>query len=150
MIDLKILPEFKKTISQQGLIQAAQAVLHHQSVLDADLTLVLTGDAQIQALNHDYLAIDAPTDVLSFPSSQTDPDSGLRYLGDIIISIPSAKANASMREHSLEAELTLLVVHGMLHLFGYDHAEPEEKRLMWEAQAVILVSLGISPTIVHE
>ena len=132
------------------LVRAANATLLQQSAPDADLTLVLTGDAQIQSLDRDFLGKDAPTDVLSFPASETDPETGRRYLGDIIISVPRAEAQSIAAGHSLKAELSLLVVHGVLHLLGHDHARVEEKARMWAAQSEALTRLGISSTIVHE
>ena len=74
-----------------------------------------------------YLGIDGPTDVLSFPASEMDPETGVHYIGDILISIPRAQAQADAAGHPLEAEVQLLVVHGVLHLLGHDHAQAEEK-----------------------
>jgi len=113
---------------------------------DADLTLLLTGDDQIQELNHQFLGIDAPTDVLSFPAEEFDPDSGLLYLGDIILSYPRALNQAAESGHPVQDELQLLVVHGVLHLLGYDHAEPAGKAEMWALQADVLRQLGCSIT----
>jgi probable rRNA maturation factor len=132
------------------LERAAKEALVQQSAPDGDLTLVLTNDAQIQALDRDFLGKDAPTDVLSFPACETDPDTGCRYLGDIVISVPRAEVQSIAMGHSLEAELSLLVIHGVLHLLGHDHAGVEEKARMWAAQSEILTRLGIPPTIVHE
>ena len=124
------------------LEQAARAALDHQSA-DGDLTLVLTEDEQLQRLNRDYLGVDAPTDVLSFPASETDPETGRRYLGDILLSIPRADEQARAAAHPLADEAQLLVVHGVLHLLGYDHANFREKAKMWKAQGKILESLGL-------
>ncbi len=150
MINIEINPEFQRVFMPDTLERAARATLLQQSAPDADLTLVLTGDAQIQALDRDFLGKDAPTDVLSFPASETDPETGRRYLGDIVISVPRAEAQSISAGHSLEAELSLLVVHGVLHLLGHDHAGAEEKVRMWAAQSEVLTRLGISPTILHE
>ena len=132
------------------LERAAKAALLQQSAPDADLTLVLTGDAQLQALDRDFLGKDSPTDVLSFPAFETDPETGRPYLGDIIISVPRAESQSIAAGHPLESELSLLVVHGVLHLLGHNHAEAEERTRMWAAQSEILTRLGIPPTIVHE
>jgi probable rRNA maturation factor len=105
---------------------------------------------RLQELNRDYLGIDAPTDVLSFPASETDPETGARYLGDILISVPRAQSQAEAAGHALESEVQLLVVHGVLHLLGHDHAKPEEKRRMWKAQAEILESLGLGDIQIRE
>lgn len=110
---------------------------------DADITIVLTDDRQMHELNRDFLGVDAPTDVLSFPASEEDPETGTSYLGDIIISIPRAAQQALTGGHPLEAEVQLLVVHGVLHLLGHDHAEAEEKALMWNEQAKVLERLGL-------
>jgi len=150
MNNIDIDPEFSRLFSLDTLERAANATLAQQSAPDADLTIVLTGDKQIQTLDRNYLGKDNPTDVLSFPASETDPETGRLYLGDIIISVPRAEAQSSAGGHTLEAELSLLVVHGVLHLLGHDHAQGDEKKRMWEAQNGILISLGVSPTIIHE
>jgi probable rRNA maturation factor len=110
---------------------------------DADITIVLTDDRQLHELNRDFLGVDAPTDVLSFPSDESDPETGATYLGDILISIPRATEQAQAAGHPVEAEVQLLVVHGVLHLLGHDHAEAEEKALMWNEQAKVLERLGL-------
>lgn len=133
------------------LERAAKAALGNQSAsLESDLTIVLTDDERIQELNRDYLGIDAPTDVLSFPASETDPETGSPYLGDILISLPYAARSAAKAGHSLEAEVQLLVVHGVLHLLGHDHAKAREKARMWKAQAEILESLGLGGIKIRE
>ena len=132
------------------LERAARLALDLSGVPAADLTVVVTGDAQIQTLNRDFLEIDAPTDVLSFPADEPDPETGRRYLGDVVISLPRATEQARERGHPVEAEVQLLVVHGVLHLLGHDHAGADEKARMWAAQADILEHLGVSPKIVHE
>lgn len=133
------------------LERAARLTLDSQSVpADVDLTIVLTDDAQLQALNRDYLGLDAPTDVLSFPASESDPETGTSYLGDILISIPRAAEQAQAAGHRVEDEVQLLVVHGTLHLLGHDHAGAEEKARMWTAQAEVLARLGLSHIKIQE
>jgi probable rRNA maturation factor len=135
-------PSLQTNLAAKILEQAARAVLTHQSA-DGDLTIVLTDNAQLHELNRDYLGIDAPTDVLSFPASETDPETARRYLGDILISVPRAEEQARTAGHPLEAEVQLLIVHGTLHLLGYDHAGKEDKTRMWKAQAEVLERLGL-------
>ncbi|RPJ24362.1 MAG: rRNA maturation RNase YbeY [Chloroflexi bacterium] len=133
------------------LADAAKAALEHESQpLDSELSIILTDEARLHELNLNYLGIDAPTDVLSFPASETDPETGARYIGDILISAPRAQAQAEAAGHPLEAELQLLVVHGVLHLLGHDHARPEEKARMWKAQAEALESLGLGHIQIRE
>ncbi len=114
------------------------------ALVDADMTIVLTDDKQLHELNLEYLGVDSPTDVLSFPASDSDPETGTPYLGDILISIPRAAQQAQAAGHPVEAEVQLLVVHGTLHLLGHDHAEAEEKARMWNAQAEVMSRLGLS------
>ena len=142
--------ESDQTFPTDSLERAARAVLDLSGIPDADLSIVLVDDARIQALNRDFLAHDAPTDVLSFPADEPDPETGRRYLGDVVISLARAEEQARERGHAAEAELQLLVVHGVLHLLGHDHAEPGEKERMWMAQAQALERLGVSSKIVHE
>jgi probable rRNA maturation factor len=114
------------------------------ALASVDMTIVLTDDAQLQELNREYLGVDAPTDVLSFPAAEADPETGAPYLGDILISIPRAMQQAEAAGHSIEAEVQLLVVHGTLHLLGHDHAKAQEKARMWKAQAEVMSKLGLS------
>jgi len=149
VIHIEVNPTLENTPVSELLERAALAVLAHQSA-DGDLTIVLTDDAQLHELNREYLGIDAPTDVLSFPASETDPETARRYLGDILISVPRATAQAGAAGHALEAEVQLLVVHGILHLLGYDHADVEEKARMWKAQVEVLERLGLGSIKIKE
>jgi len=134
---------------------ACAALKHQKESPKANLSVVLTDNRKLRALNRDYLGIDAPTDVLSFPASEadeseTDPETGSRYLGDILISIPYARKGAKQAGNSLEAEVQLLVVHGVLHLLGHDHAKLKEKAKMWKAQREILIQLGLGDVQIRE
>jgi probable rRNA maturation factor len=141
----------KSPVQDSLLQQAALRTIEHQKVTGpSDLTIVLSNDEHLHELNRLYLGMDAPTDVLSFPFDETDPDTGSRYLGDIIISLSRAATQAEAVDHPVGDELQLLVVHGTLHLLGHDHAEPEEKARMWQAQSEILASLGLANIIVRE
>ncbi len=136
-------------VPKEVVQRAARAALAQQSAR-GDLSIVLTDDAHLQELNRDYLGVDAPTDVLSFPSHETDPQSGRSYLGDILISLPRAAQQARAAGHPVEAEVQLLVIHGVLHLLGYDHARSVEKHRMWAAQAEILQSIGLGNLEIRE
>ena len=143
--------ESEISFPQDLLELAANTALEHESqTLDSDLSIILTDDARLHELNLNYLGVDAPTDVLSFPASETDPETGARYIGDILISIPRAQTQADAAGHPLESEVQLLVVHGVLHLIGHDHAEAEEKARMWKAQAQILKRLGLGQIQIRE
>jgi len=126
----------------QALRAAAEATLQDQGVEDAGLSVVLTDEAAMSALNFQFAGMNEPTDVLSFPDGEPDPDSGQVYLGDVIICPPIALAGAARGRHTLLDELTLLTVHGVLHLLKHGHATEEDRTRMWEAQARILRRLG--------
>ena len=139
---LDVTPKIRRSL-RVLLKQAVRAALQSAcSQEKATISLVLSGDAQLQELNRQYLGIDASTDVLSFPSGEIDPETQQYYLGDVLISYPRAVSQAEASGHPLEAELQLLVVHGVLHLCGHDHSEPDEKAKMWQLQAEILRQLN--------
>jgi probable rRNA maturation factor len=143
MIHIDCLEDFAGSFNDSLLKDAAQLVLATlRPGLEDDLTVVIDSEQALQDLNLEYRGVDAPTDVLSFEMNDPDPESGRMYLGDIIISYPRAKAQAEVAGHALEAELQLLVVHGSLHLLGYDHNHTEDKNQMWAIQAEILKNLG--------
>ena len=133
---------------QNSIIYAAQTALSYEMHASAaNITIALTDDTQLQKLNLEFLQINAPTDVLSFPADERDPETNELYLGDIIVSYPRALVQAATGGHNVRDELFLLVVHGVLHLLGYDHSKEDEKRVMWEHQSEIITKLGstISP-----
>jgi probable rRNA maturation factor len=145
MIAVSIYPRYQDLKIQKLLKNAAEATLAHEGVsADADLSLAIAGDAQLKKLNRQFRDEDHATDVLSFPSGVQDIESGRRYFGDVIISLPRARAQAKAAGHPLQAELQLLAVHGVLHLLGYDHATAAERERMWAAQDEILNGLGLS------
>jgi probable rRNA maturation factor len=129
---------------QPAALQALRLSASPAATGGTGLSIVIGDDAQLQELNRQFLGLDAPTDVLSFPADEVDPDSGERYLGDVIISLPRAAAQAEAAGHSVQDELQLLVVHGVLHLLGFDHADPDEKERMWGIQAQVLHQLGLT------
>lgn len=145
MIHLQIESRYKPHRFDPHLRKAASAALRQQGrqPKEVDLTLVLTGDARLRALNQQFRGVDAATDVLSFGDGGPDAESGRRYLGDVVISVPRARAQARAAGHSLVAELQLLAVHGTLHLLGHDHAKPAQRGAMWAAQDAILHQLGL-------
>ncbi len=114
--------------------------------------MVLVDDAAMSALNRAYRGVTGPTDVLAFPMTEGPfgsawPSSraqaeGPDLLGDVVISAETARRQARPVRGGLRAELALLLVHGILHLVGYDHGTPQERRRMWQKQRVILAGCG--------
>ncbi|MBO4782688.1 MAG: rRNA maturation RNase YbeY [Lachnospiraceae bacterium] len=129
---------------------------------EVQLNLTLTDNEGIHAINKEYRQIDRPTDVLSFPlvdyeepnvfpeniedeaEDYFDLDTGELMLGDIIISVEKCKEQALEFGHSVLREFSFLIVHSMLHLFGYDHMEDDERAVMEQKQREILDAAGIS------
>jgi probable rRNA maturation factor len=139
-----ILAESEHPNYENRLTQVAKITLTTLGAPSGELSLVLGNEEQVRDLNRKYRNIDRPTDVLSFKDESKDPDSGLVYFGDVIIAVPVAKTQAESAGHSVEAELSLLTVHGILHLLDYDHSDNEEKAEMWKIQSKILQSLNLN------
>lgn len=133
---------------------------HEKFPYEAEVNLTLTDNEGIHEINKMYRDIDRPTDVLSFPmlSYETagdfsgledayddnfNPDTGEIMLGDIVISVPKVHEQAKEYGHSDKREYAFLIVHSMLHLFGYDHMTPEEAAFMEQKQRDILEELNI-------
>jgi probable rRNA maturation factor len=111
-----------------------QVLIAEEAAADAELSLVIVGQDRIQELNSSYLDRDEPTDVISFPmlpeQAEKDaaefitPPDGIRHLGEVVISFPQAVIQAEEHNHSVKREVAVLLVHGVLHLLGYDHDVP--------------------------
>ncbi len=117
-----------------------------------EVSLLLAGDALLHRLNRDFRQIDRPTDVLSFPQLEgraalvqhrASPQQPLA-LGDVVISVERARRQAEELGHSLERELGYLLVHGVLHLCGYDHETDEEQAEMRRLEEQALAAVGLA------
>lgn len=122
-----------------------------QQGLPHDLTigLTFTGDDEIRAINNEYRGIDRATDVLSFPLYERDDEielleGELAPFGDIVLSVPHAQAQAAEYGHSVEREVCYLIVHGLMHLAGYDHIEAEDKAEMRAEEEQLLGAIGVT------
>lgn len=112
--------------------------------------LVLVDDASIHELNREHRGVDSPTDVLSFALDEGDDgdvsgsdDDWPHLVGDVIISVERAEAQRVEYGHSLEREIVYLLVHGLLHLYGFDHIEEADRRLMREREEEIMAGLDL-------
>lgn len=147
MIEVTLEVDAPAGLDAPGIIQrAAQGALEAEGRPDGWYSVTVVDDAAIHALNRDYRGIDRPTDVLSFPMEEGEgiaaaPDG---FLGDIIISLPRAAAQAAEYGHSLVRELSFLTIHGTLHLLGYDHIEEDQARQMFARQEDILQKMGVT------
>ena len=135
--------EYREKINLELYKQCAVEVLEIEKADSGMLSLVFTDQEHIHSLNLEYAGVDESTDVLSFTNGDIDPTTDRISFGDVIIAVPVAEVNASSHNCELEEELALLVIHGVLHLLGFDHASPEDKRMMWDRQSTVLANLGI-------
>jgi probable rRNA maturation factor len=138
MLQVQIRPCYRHKLAEDSIYHAAEHAIQLCNLSDYIIGIIITGDREIRQLNLDYRKIDQPTDVLSFNQNYTDPETGLEYLGDVLISVPTAKKQAQIGGHSLDQEIQLLVIHGILHLSGYDHDTRLNQSKMWNLQAKIL------------
>jgi|SRR5215470_2295096 len=109
-----------KKFPGRKLKRIAQKVLEIVEQGQSELTLVLVGNAEIRKLNAKFRKKDYPTDVLSFPAGDRLPE-GESILGDVVISVEKAKAQSRERRRTLNEEIVTLLIHGIVHLLGYDH-----------------------------
>lgn len=119
-------------IETRALRAIGDRMLSELGLDGAELSVLVTHDREIHALNREHRGKDRPTDVLAFPLDDPPASSerGPRLLGDVVISLETAERQARSRRRPLVHEVRFLLAHGILHLIGYDHAEPEEKREM--------------------
>lgn len=137
-----------------------EAMDYAECPYEAEVNVIFTDNEGIQEINREYRNIDSPTDVLSFPlveyktpndfsileensEDYFNPETGELMLGDIVLSADKIKSQAELYGHSVKRELAFLTAHSMLHLFGYDHMEPEEAKVMETKQEEILEKLNI-------
>jgi len=128
-------------IDSKQLERLASAVMERESLPPGELSILITDDTTVRRLNREYAGDDEPTDVLAFSLREGEefasPDGVLR-LGDVIISYPTALRQAVEAGRPVEAEIDHLLVHGVLHLLGYDHAEAEEEERMRRREQELL------------
>jgi probable rRNA maturation factor len=148
-INVQIDEKFQGHLEERQLQHLVEKTLGFEGISSpVELGLVIADEKLVQELNRGYRGRDEPTDVLAFSLSSpqieeaqfpfASPPNGVLHLGEVIISYPQALRQAKEHQHSIEAEIALLIVHGVLHLLGYDHEEPEQDRLMKAREKEIL------------
>jgi len=146
-IVISVEEEFRRLVNRVWCKKIVRQVLKAEEVTHPyEVSMVFTDSGIVKQLNRDYRGVDEPTDVLAFPmllqdkadSSFVLPPDGVTRLGEVIISYPQAVAQAGEQGHSPERELALLIVHGILHLLGYDHEKPEEEDEMRKREKELL------------
>jgi probable rRNA maturation factor len=126
----------------QRILDAAIAESVHADQ-DCALTVMLVDDAESQELHAEHFDDPTPTDVMTFPDDSEDPASGRVLLGDLAVGVQVAAREGAARGRNTAEELTLYILHGLLHLIGYDDVTPAKQKRMWAAQVRLLASEGI-------
>lgn len=116
---------------------------------NSEVNVTFVDNNEIRRLNEKFRDKDSVTDVLSFPLGEngeydSNPDTGAKLLGDVVISLEKAVEQAAEFGHSMEREVCYLTVHSMLHLLGYDHMEPEEKAVMRLKEEIVMTRIGLT------
>jgi probable rRNA maturation factor len=148
-VDVQVARPFRSALRAVWLRRIARHVLAAEDAGPTELGVVITDDATVRELNGRYLGIDESTDVLSFGLGEEDdtpfalPPGEAPSLGEVIISYPTAVRQAEEEGHGVEAEVAHLLVHGVLHLLGYDHVESEDERVMRQREDEILAGLDL-------
>jgi len=150
-LGIQIDKEFRKHLDREWLQRVVEQSLTIKDFdSEVELSLVVTGDEMVQGLNQQYRGIDEPTDVLSFAliernpgdeSSFINPPDGVLHLGEVVISYPQAAKQAEENGQEVKQELDLLIVHGVLHLLGYEHNEPDREKEMRALEEKVLYEI---------
>ncbi len=171
-VDVQVFPDFRKGLPVRWLRELANTALSHglaatatgtnnNEAIRSSMSLVIADDETVQGLNRDYRGLDETTDVLAFSSEHSghyegdgappdaeshDPfitpeDDG--FVGEVVVSYPQCVRQAEAQGRSPRDELALLIVHGVLHLLGYDHLEPGDEKEMQDLEKMCLADVGI-------
>lgn len=141
---------YRNTVRRSGIDarsvkRTAKALLNAVGEGDAALSLSFVDDAEIAQINRTHRGKDKPTDVLSFPLAAGDPVAEHeRLLGDIVISVDTARRQAADYDAPLEAEINRLLIHGVLHVMGHDHEEPDERERMRAEERRLADHIGLT------
>lgn len=142
---------FRNEVKRSGvdvrrLKSVARELLRAVNEADSALSLSLVNDAEIQSLNREHRGKDKPTDVLSFPLYEPGEEGhpeGERLLGDVVISIDTARRQAAEYDAPLQNEIYRLLIHGVLHVLGHDHEEPQERSEMEAEERRLAAAIGM-------
>lgn len=145
-MSIEVLNETDMRVDAREIIACARYVMAEQHVHPrAELCVKLVDEASMEALHRHWMDLPGPTDVMSFPMDELRPgrdgqEPAEGVLGDVVLCPSVAAAQAVEAGHTTDEELLLLTTHGVLHLLGYDHAEPDDERVMFELQRRLLLT----------
>lgn len=144
MINVDLPAKYRHVIDVSLLERTSSLVFQTITKKELIISVSFTNNTNIQRLNKKYRRVDEPTDVLSFAMNEKFPDDRLKLLGDIVISVEQATNQAKVINAPLNEEISLLLIHGILHLLGYDHDSKKKREQMWKVQDNLLLQSGIS------
>jgi probable rRNA maturation factor len=152
-IEIAIKEEFRELIDEGNLRNIVQRVLElEKAPSPCEMSIVITDSKTIHDLNRDYRGIDSPTDVLSFCLANKEekesspfilPPDDTTHLGEVIISYPQAIEQAAAQKHPIDRELTILLIHGVLHLLGFDHEQLDDEVKMQTLEKYLLQQFNV-------
>lgn len=134
----RAMPDLKR---MQSVVDAAIAA---DGLGPSALTVLLIDDAESARLHQEHFDAPDTTDVMTFPDGSENPETGRTHLGDLAVCVDVAERAALERGRSTSDELTLYVLHGVLHLLGYDDVDPDDQAVMWAEQRRLLATVGIA------
>jgi len=147
-LGIQIDKKFQKYLREEWLQQVVEQILATQNIdSEVEVGLLITDDKTVRTLNKSYRGLDEPTDVLSFALTEkqpgndspfVNPPDGILHLGEVIISYPQAVRQAKENNHRVEQEVALLIIHGVLHLLGYEHDKPAKEKEMRALEKKVL------------
>ncbi len=138
-------------LRKTGLVRAAETILRTLGERQSELSVSLVGDRRMRRLNRRYRGKDRTTDVLAF-AVREGPLAGVPQLGDVVISVPTALRQAREANRTLDQEMTVLLIHGILHLCGYDHerSRAEARRMQRRERSLLLALQPIRPMLMRK
>lgn len=133
-IHINIQSDFKNLLEKKDVAHVVKKTLEYLEIRCAEVSFSFIDAQKIRELNNQYRGIDSETDVLAFEGFEVNPENDFQMLGDILISVPIAQKQALEMNHSLGDEIKILIIHGLLHLLGYDHVTKKDEEKMFTIQ----------------
>ena len=144
MIDIHVRKSYVNNVSKKDIRKSLlQVITSLFPDYNFEIGVLICSDGEIQRLNQYYRQVNSPTDVLSFESEEVIPELGSRYLGDIVVSYDTAFVQSQKLGHPVSNEILILLIHGLLHLLGFDHDNAKSKEIMWQKQYEALGVLNL-------
>lgn len=143
LIDLIDESGSKPLLDLAHIQQVVDAAIQEDGLTHCALTVLIVGDVGSAELHRTHFSDPEPTDVMTFPDGSSDPETGRTHLGDLAVCVDVARRAAAEGERTESTELTLYILHGILHLLGYDDVDARDQKEMWAVQRRLLATIGV-------